>query len=117
MVDDNVDAGETLRIVLQQWGHEVQVVASAQAALEAWPTLRPQAVLLDIGLPEVSGYELARRLKTLPGADAVLLVAVTGYGRGTDRQASRDVGIHEHLTKPVDMERLQEILANPLNGL
>lgn len=111
IVDDNLDAGETLRAVLEHWGHETRLVTGAQAALDAWPAFRPHAVLLDIGLPGMSGYELARRLRASPEGAGLLLVAVTGYGRMLDRQASRDAGIDEHLTKPVDMERLRALLA------
>ncbi|MDZ5455824.1 PAS domain-containing protein [Azohydromonas lata] len=113
IVDDNVDAGETLGAVLEQWGHETCLVTGAQAALDAWPAFRPHAVLLDIGLPEMSGYELARRFRASPEAAGMLLVAVTGYGRTPDRQASLDAGIDEHLTKPVDMERLRALLDRP----
>lgn len=113
IVDDNVDAGDTLRAVLQHWGHETRLVTGAHAALDAWPSFRPHVVLLDIGLPGMNGYELARRLRASPDGAGLLLVAITGYGRMPDRQASRDAGIDEHLTKPVDMERLRELLALP----
>jgi CheY-like chemotaxis protein len=110
VVDDNADAGYSLGEVLETWGHEALVVTSAQAALDAWPSFRPDVALIDIGLPEIDGYELARRLQALHGVRTVQLIAVTGYGQAQDRQATREAGFHRHLTKPVDLEQLRSSL-------
>lgn len=109
VVDDNVDAGETLRRVLEHWGHEAKTVTNAAEALAAWEGFRPDVALLDIGLPGVSGYDVARQVRALHGRD-VLLIAVTGYGRDVDRVASRAAGIDQHVTKPVDLEKLRSLL-------
>jgi signal transduction histidine kinase len=109
VVDDNIDAGETLRRVLEHWGHEAKTVTNAAEALAAWEGFRPDAALLDIGLPGVSGYDVARQVRALHGQN-VLLIAVTGYGRDVDRVASRAAGIDQHVTKPVDLERLRSLL-------
>jgi PAS domain S-box-containing protein len=110
VVDDNKDAAEGLRAVLGLWGHEALTVDCGQAALDLWPRFRPQVVLLDIGLPGMSGYELARRLRALPGGQEVLLAAVSGYGQQLDRDESQLAGMDEHLTKPVDLKRLEHML-------
>lgn len=109
VVDDNTDAAEGLRAVLALWGHEAVTVDNGQAALDLWPAFRPQVALLDIGLPGMSGYVLARRLRALHGGDEVLLIAVSGYGQQLDREESQQAGMDEHLTKPVDLKRLEQL--------
>jgi len=111
VVDDNVDAAQTLCSVLERWGHAVHVAFTAQAAVELVPVMRPQAVLLDIGLPGMNGYEVARAVRLLPGMDAMLLVAVTGYGDEDARRQSRQAGFDHHLTKPVEPGTLQALLS------
>ena len=111
VVDDNVDAGESLRDVLELWGHDARLVTTPQGALDGHESFAADAWLIDIGLPGMNGYELARRLRVRPGGGRPLLVAVTGYGQALERQASRDAGFDDHLTKPVDLDRLQELLA------
>jgi PAS domain S-box-containing protein len=113
VVDDNADAAESLRAVIEHWGHSVKAVAHASAALSEWQSFGPDTVLLDIGLPEIDGYELARRLRAMPGGHQALLVAVSGYGSDLDKQAGRDAGIDEHLTKPVDLKLLRRLLDAP----
>ena len=111
VVDDNVDAAESLCSVLREWGHDPHAAASAHAALELVPEIRPQAVLLDIGLPGMNGYELSRALRQLPGvAEPLLLVAVTGYGDPNARRQSRQAGCDYHMTKPVDLQALRALL-------
>ncbi len=107
VVDDNVDAAESLREVVEELGHEVHVVHDGYAAVETARALRPELVLLDIGLPGIDGYETARRLRQ-DGAAAGLLVAVTGYGQGTDRTRSLGAGFAHHLVKPVQLDELVE---------
>jgi signal transduction histidine kinase len=110
VVDDNEDAARALGEGLELLGHTVKVVFSAPAALAAAPVLRPQIALLDIGLPGMDGYELAVRLRELPGNEDLCLFAVTGYGQEADRQRAREAGFEQHLTKPVDLGRLEALL-------
>ena len=110
VVEDNIDAALTLADLLALWGYEVQVVHDGLAALEAAPSYRPQAVLLDIGLPKMDGYGVARWLRAQPDLAGVLIVAVTGYGQDRDRQLSREAGFDHHLVKPVDLAALRRLL-------
>ncbi|NYE60680.1 signal transduction histidine kinase [Duganella sp. 1224] len=110
VVDDNEDAARALGEGLELLGHTVKVVYSAPAALAEAPRFRPQVGLLDIGLPGMDGYELALRLREQPGAGALRLFAVTGYGQDADRQKAHDAGFERHLTKPLDLARLDELL-------
>ena len=111
IVDDNRDATETLEMLLQLWGYDVRSVHSGTEALEVAPEYQPEVVLLDIGLPGMSGYEVAQRLREIPGLAGTTLVAVTGYGQESDRSRTREAGFDRHLVKPVDPSHLQEILA------
>lgn len=110
VVDDNLDAGEMLLELLQLWGHDASALGDGSTALELASRWLPQAVLLDIGLPGMSGHEVARRLRELL-PPPLLLVAVTGYGAPGDQLASREAGFDVHLTKPVDLDELQALLA------
>ena len=106
VVDDNVDAAQSLALVLEFEGHEVQTAGSAEEAIERLAALRPDLAILDIGLPGMDGYELARRLRADPRTRAARLIALTGYGRAPDRRRAIDAGFDEHLVKPVDIESL-----------
>ncbi|MBI2218466.1 MAG: response regulator [Candidatus Rokubacteria bacterium] len=110
-MEDNEDARESLRTVLEVDGHEVEAVADGHAATEAVGRLEPDIVLIDIGLPDMDGYELARRLRAMPGATRRRLVAVTGYGRPEDRQRALQAGFDAYLIKPVEAERLASLVA------
>ena len=110
VVDDHVDAAETLAMLLRLGGHEVRVAHDADSALAAGEGFAPQVALLDIGLPGVDGHELARRLRARPWGRGVRLVALTGWGQPGDRQRAADAGFDEHLVKPVDPERLEAAL-------
>jgi len=113
-VDDNVDAVRSLAMVLETFGHVVDTAHDGPAALEAAGKFRPEAILLDIGLPRMDGYEVARRLRQqLRQDDKVLLVALTGYGQEEDRRRSREAGFDIHLVKPVDPQELEDILSRP----
>lgn len=107
IVDDEPDAAESLRQLLRIYGHEVCIAATAAEALEHAHGFRPDIALLDIGLPGMDGYELARLLRER-SPDSVL-VAVTGYQRDTERLAS--AGFDHYLVKPIDLDRLKELLA------
>jgi signal transduction histidine kinase len=110
VVDDNDDAAETLAEILRFDGHEVTTAASGPAALSAVVRFRPDVALLDIGMPGMSGYELARRLRADPRLSSTVLVALTGWGQDKDRRESQEAGFAQHLTKPVDLDRLRQIV-------
>ncbi|WP_312510751.1 ATP-binding protein [Massilia sp.] len=110
VVDDNVDAAETLGLLLASEGHEVVVEHDSLRALERARSIRPDVCLLDIGLPEIDGRELARRLRAEPLTAHATLIAITGYGQQQDREAALAAGFAHHLVKPVDFERLLELL-------
>ena len=111
VVDDNVDSAESLAILLEMSRHQVRTAHDGPAALVAALDFRPNVALLDIGLPIMDGYEVARRMRGQPTLGTVLLVAMTGYGQESDRQRSREAGFDHHLVKPADFGKVQEILA------
>jgi CheY-like chemotaxis protein len=110
VVDDNVDAAETLATVLQMTGHQTHTVHEGPLVVQAAREFGPDVILLDIGLPGLSGYEVARLLRGDPGLSRTVLIAVTGWGSDEDRRRSRDAGFDEHLTKPVDLAVLEPLL-------
>jgi two-component system, sensor histidine kinase len=109
VVDDNVDAAASLATFLQLDGHEAEAVYSAKGALEAIATFNPDVVLLDIGLPEMDGYEVAKRIRA--GGSSVRLVALTGYGQAEDIQRTHSAGFDAHLVKPVDFVALERTIS------
>jgi PAS domain S-box-containing protein len=111
VVDDNQDAAESLAMLLSLDGHEVQAVFTAEDALERAQSFRPQVMLLDIGLPGMDGFEVARRVRALEGGREIRLVALTGYGQNEDRQRALAAGFDEHLVKPVEPDKLAQTLA------
>lgn len=112
VVDDNVDAAKSIAMILRLTGYDVHCVHDGPSALEAAHAYRPDVVVLDIGLPGMSGYEVARRLREQPEFKRTPLVAVTGYGQDEDRRRSKEVGFDHHLTKPVDPNALQAFVAS-----
>lgn len=110
VVDDNVDAAESLATLLLLHGHDVVTVHGASAALGAARQLRPDVAMLDIGLPGMDGYELARRLREQPELDRTLLVALTGFGQPDDRRRALAAGFSQHFVKPVDPSVLLDLL-------
>lgn len=116
VVDDNDDAAETMRMALALYGCEIRVAHTAAAALELVATFQPQLALLDIGLPDMNGYELARRLRLMDEGASMTLIAATGWGQEKDRQLAFDAGFNHHLTKPVDFEVLRLLLAPDDSG-
>lgn len=110
VVEDNVDAAETMLELLEIWGHEVRLAHSGPDGLDVAREFLPDVILLDIGLPGMNGFEVARRLRAEPRLGRPCLVAITGYGQDTDREKARDAGFDHHLTKPVDPQRLQALL-------
>jgi CheY-like chemotaxis protein len=111
VVDDNVDAAEMLAMLLEASGHEVLVEHGSRKALERAREVAPQVCLLDIGLPEIDGNELARRLRAQPETANSVLIAVTGYGQESDREQVLAAGFDHHLVKPVDTRELASLLA------
>ena len=108
IVDDNQDAAEALLLALTALGHEVHVAGDGPAALRLVPRLKPEVALLDIGLPVMDGYELARRLGG--SSDELRLIAVTGYGQESDRRRSLEAGFFEHIVKPASLERIAALV-------
>lgn len=111
VADDNVDSAESIAALLQMLGHDVSLAYSGRAAVEAACSHHPEVMLLDIGLPEMDGYEVARRLREKPEFQEILLIAMTGYGQMEDRRLSHEAGFDEHLVKPVDFSVLQSLLS------
>ncbi len=111
VVDDNVDAAESLRMMLELDGHTVFKAHDARSAVACARTERPNVMLLDIGLPDIDGYELARRLRSIPEAEDAILIAVTGYGQAEDRRSAQDAGFDHYLVKPVDFDLLRAMLS------
>lgn len=110
VVDDNEDAAQMLAMALEWSGCEVRVAHSAAQALELLPGFAPEAALLDIGLPDMNGYELARRARQLPGGAHTMLIATTGWGQQKDRERAFEAGFDHHITKPIDFDLLRPLL-------
>jgi CheY-like chemotaxis protein len=111
VVDDNTDAAEMMATLLSIHGHDVRTAASGPAALNIIKDFDPDIAFLDIGLPGMSGYELARRIRAEPRLAGITLVAVTGWGQDEDRRQSKEAGMDHHLTKPVDPREVQAFVA------
>jgi two-component system CheB/CheR fusion protein len=113
IVDDNVDAAEMLGMQVRTLGsNEVRTALSGEVALQTAPAFRPDIVLLDLGMPEMDGFEVARRIRQEPWGKDVMLVAVTGWGQEEHRQRTRDAGFDRHLTKPADPTDIESLLAH-----
>jgi two-component system CheB/CheR fusion protein len=111
VVDDNVDAAKSTAAILELAGYSVRCEHDGRSALEAAKLYQPDVIVLDIGLPDMTGYEVAARLRAHPKFNRIPLVAVTGYGQEPDRRRAKEVGIDQHLTKPVDPETLRAFIA------
>jgi len=111
VVDDNVDAALTLSMILEASGHVTRVAHDGYGALEAAREFRPRVAFLDIGMPGMSGYDTARAIRAMEELDGVVLVALTGWGAESDRQRSSEAGFDHHLTKPVQLAVVEELLA------
>lgn len=116
VVDDNTDAAEVIAALLEVDGHLVRTSKDGSSAIEAARTDPPEVVLLDIGLPDMSGYEVAARLRALPGMEHAFLIALTGYGQDKDRERALAGGFDRHLTKPVTFDTLKRTLSEVRRG-
>ena len=110
VVDDNVDAAQTFAMLLEANGHTVRMAHDGPSALQAAESHRPHVAFLDIGLPQMDGYEVAKRLLGNKSLGAIELVAMTGYGQAADRQRSKNSGFRRHLVKPVELSDVEGIL-------
>jgi two-component system CheB/CheR fusion protein len=112
VVDDNVDSAESIGLLLELNAHHVRLAHDGPTALEVATSFRPEVIVLDIGLPGMDGYEVARRLRSGSATRDVLLIALTGYGQAEDRLRSHAAGFDHHLVKPVDTDLLQDLIAS-----
>jgi CheY-like chemotaxis protein len=116
VADDNRDAAESLGLVLRFMGYEVSIAYGGAEALEVGARERPRAAIIDIGMPGMSGHEVARRMRREAWGRNAILVALTGWGQDTDKQAARAAGFDDHLTKPVDPDDVEAVLSKLLGG-
>jgi CheY-like chemotaxis protein len=116
VVDDNTDSAESLALLLEMSGHRSRIAHDGPSALRTAESFAPDVMLLDIGLPDMNGYEVARLVRTHPVLRDVFLVAVTGWGSETDKSSAHAAGIDVHLTKPIDYPRLLGVLARAADG-
>ena len=112
VVDDNEDSAESMSVLLRLKGHIVESEHDGRHALETAERFRPDVVLLDLGMPGMSGYEVCREIRKQPWGSEMLLIAQTGWGQDQDRQRTKDAGFNGHLIKPIDHDRLEKILSD-----
>ena len=110
VADDNEDSAQTCAMLLELWGHEVRTASNGEEALALAGEFHPEVALLDIGMPQLSGYEVAQRLRQSEWGRSATLIAVTGWGQDDDKQQANEAGFDHHLTKPVDPKRLQPLI-------
>src|SRR5262249_38652949 len=110
IVDDNEDSAESMALLLQLDEHQVQMAHDGLTALKLAQSFQPDIILLDIGLPGMNGYDVARRLRAQSDTSGAQLIALTGYGQEEDQQRSKEAGFDYHLVKPVEPETLQALL-------
>ncbi|MEO5693360.1 MAG: response regulator, partial [Usitatibacter sp.] len=113
VVDDNEDAADSLATLLDVMGYEVRTAYDGPEAIKAADEFQPAVALLDIGLPRLSGYDIARHVRQKRGAE-VLLVAITGWGQEEDRRRAREAGFDHHFTKPADFDQLIKLIDREL---
>ena len=110
VVDDNQDSATTLTMLLKLKGHEVYTRYGGRQGLEAAESVRPEVIILDIGMPEMDGYETCRQIRRQPWGKDVVIAALTGYGQEEDKRKTREAGFDGHLIKPVDLSALTQLL-------
>ena len=111
IIEDNADARDALRVLLELEGHAVEAVEEGQQAIELARAKDPDIALVDIGLPGMDGYQVARQLRASPRLRQPILVALTGYGQAQDRARSHEAGFDEHLVKPASVDDLRRVLS------
>lgn len=111
VADDNVDSADSLALLLRMSGNQVETAYDGLQAVEAAERFRPDAVLLDIGMPRLDGYDACRRIRQQPWGEGMLLIAQTGWGQEEDHRRTREAGFDGHLLKPIDHAVLLELLA------
>ena len=111
IIEDNRDAAETIRMLLQHDGHSVEMAFTAQDGLDQAAVQRPDVILCDIGLPVMDGYQVIRRIREEPSISATYVIALTGYGREEDQRQALDAGFDLHMTKPIDRAALAAALS------
>ncbi|SAL44021.1 PAS/PAC sensor hybrid histidine kinase [Caballeronia sordidicola] len=112
LVDDSVDAAEAMSMLLETLGHDVRVKHDGPSALAMVDEFAPEVVILDIGLPGMNGFDIARELRTRAQTKSALLIALTGYGADSDRQKAHDAGFDHHLVKPVSFTAIETVIAD-----
>jgi len=110
IVDDNRDSVETMATLIRLSGHEIEMAHDGETALEKAKSFKPEIILLDVGLPDMHGYEVAERLRAIPENKSLVIVALTGYGNEEDRRRARDAGFDYHFVKPVDFTALESLI-------
>lgn len=110
IVEDNEDSALSLKMLLEALGYTADVVHDGEGAVAAAAARPPNVILMDIGLPKMSGYEAARRIRAASRDGTIMIVALTGWGQEADRRQSLEAGIDHHLVKPLDLEKLRQIL-------
>src|SRR5262249_20594000 len=115
LIEDNEDFRGGLRGLLELWGHRVEEAATGRRGLELVRASRPEIVLVDLGLPDLDGYAVARSIRSVPGGKAIFLVAITGYGQPEDRRQAQEAGFDMHLTKPVAPAELAAVLSRAVH--
>jgi CheY-like chemotaxis protein len=116
IVDDNRDSADSLSMLLEITGNKTYVAHDGVEAVGAVEKYRPQVVLLDIGLPKLDGHEVCRRIREQPWGKNIVVIALTGWGQADDRRKSQAAGFNGHLVKPVDYDKLLELLGELTNG-
>jgi CheY-like chemotaxis protein len=111
VIEDNADIRETMRMLLTLWGHEVLLAGDGRSGVDLVTRERPDVALVDVGLPGMNGYEVARAIRREAAQRAIRLIAVTGYGQPADVEAARQAGFDAHLLKPINPDTLQRFIA------
>jgi CheY-like chemotaxis protein len=116
IADDNRDAADTMGMLLELGGHEAIIAHSGNQALQLGREHRPDVVILDIGMPDLNGYDVARTARNEDWGKSAYLIALTGWGQAEDKERARMAGFDRHLTKPVDPDLVEEILKEHMGG-
>jgi CheY-like chemotaxis protein len=116
IADDNRDSADSMGMILRATGHEVEVVYDGLEAVSAARRMRPEVMVLDIGMPGMNGYDVAQAVRREPWSADTAIIALTGWGQDTDRQRSKDAGIDMHLVKPVEFDRLEAAVLHQRQG-